>query len=322
MMSLQDRKTSEPCSACCGQGFLDLLEMCEECDGFGLLSITCRACWNKLHPSHFRTDKKELSKTCRKCRDKSRSGEKTDHRAGLPDNGEVRVKLNVLSGNTKTGKIPVSMTSSPTCPTSCPHRNGTCYAESHFVGTHWRRLSKDGAGVTWKSFCKSIERLPKGQLWRHNEAGDLPGTGDFIKRDDLDELVEANRGKKGFTYTHKPVIGSGLLEVSNRIAIFNANKNGFAVNLSADDLEHADALTELGIAPVVVTVSKQAPKFMKTPRGFPVKVCPAQLSEKVTCESCGLCANRYRRSIIAFRAHGPGKDRIKSGLQLPLFEDT
>jgi len=70
-------------------------------------------------------------------------------------------------------------------------------------------------------------------LWRHNEAGDLPGEGDDIDVPKLRALVQANRGKRGFTYTHKPVLDNP----QNAVAIKCANQNGFTVNLSADSIE-------------------------------------------------------------------------------------
>ena len=51
----------------------------------------------------------------------------------------------------------------------------------------------------------------------------------------LAELVAANRGKRGFTYTHKP-------PSQECAAIRRANRNGFTINLSADTLEEEDKL--------------------------------------------------------------------------------
>lgn len=41
---------------------------------------------------------------------------------------------------------------------------GACYAESHFVGMHWRRLSSGGEGMTWDRFCQMIADLPVDQM--------------------------------------------------------------------------------------------------------------------------------------------------------------
>src|SRR5207253_1314449 len=103
----------------------------------------------------------------------------------------------------KTGPIPVSMSPRATCPISCPLRGNGCYAEYGPVSWHWNRLSNGETGIAWKAFLAEVRRLPKDTLWRHNVAGDLPGRGDKINTRLLAELVEANRGKRGFTYTHK-----------------------------------------------------------------------------------------------------------------------
>lgn len=316
---LSKRKMSTPCKVCKGKGNGSLLTLCVACYGSGCETITCRQCWNKKEPWRFRTSRGKFGGTCSACRERNRTGVKKPPRHGLPDKGQLRVKLNVVSSNIKTGPIPVSMSSSPTCPPSCAHRNGACYAETHFVGMHWRRLSSGGEGITWDEFCKFIDGLPEGQVWRHNEAGDLPGTGEMIDVVLLEQLVEANRGKAGFTYTHKEVFDDDGLAVSNRRAIYEANQNGFTVNLSADSLEHADALLDLSIGPVAVTLPDYAPKKFETPKGRKGIVCPAQVRDDVTCASCGLCAKWPRRVIIGFWAHGPGKNKVESSFQLPLF---
>lgn len=82
---------------------------------------------------------------------------------------------------------------------------------------------------------------------RHNQAGDLPGKGGEIDAEAL-QLVEANQGKRGFTYTHKP------MTAANMAAVKAANDSGFTVNLSANNLTHADELAALAIAPVVTVL--------------------------------------------------------------------
>jgi hypothetical protein len=162
----------------------------------------------------------------------------------------MRVHLAKRSKNTKTGPIPVSTTSADTCPDACPLKNGGgCYAEANFhLRQHWNKVTRNERGSGWGDFCEEIAALPDGQLWRHNQAGDLPGQGDAIDRSMLSQLVEANSGKRGFTYTHKP------MTPENRREIFNANKWGFTVNLSANNLAHADELAALEIAPVVTVL--------------------------------------------------------------------
>lgn len=85
-------------------------------------------------------------------------------------------------------------------------------------------------------------------LWRHNQAGDLPGENDTIDLVALAQLAEANVGKRGFTYTHKP------MTADNAAAVKQANARGFTINLSADNLSEADDLAEMQVGPVVVVL--------------------------------------------------------------------
>lgn len=212
--------------------------------------------------------------------------------------------MNLASGNRKTGPIPVSTTSSSSCPDACPFKSsGVCYAKNGPLRLHWQAVDA-GRGGTLKSFVNAVKRLPKGQLWRHNQAGDLPGKGDALDVKALGEIVRANTGRRGFTYTHKP-----LRRKAEREAVRKANASGFTVSLSANDLEHADRLADLGIAPVVTVLPStvHGPAKVKTPEGRTVVVCPASYRDDVTCATCGACAVAGRKSIIGFPAHGSKK---------------
>lgn len=120
-------------------------------------------------------------------------------------------------------------------------------------------------------------------------------------------LVKANKGKRGFTYTHYNVITNK----HNREIIKNANKNGFAVNLSANSLSHADELIKANCGPVVTLLSSdiQGNQKVLTPEQNIVVVCPATYREDVTCYSCGLCAVVNRKVIVGFPAHGIQKKK-------------
>jgi hypothetical protein len=210
--------------------------------------------------------------------------------------------LSPRSRNSKTGPIPVSTTSAETCPDVRPLKaGGGCYAAANFhLRLHWQKVSAGKAGSSFDAFSAQIAALPDRQLWRHNQAGDLPGTGDQIDAGALARLVDANEGKRGFTYTHKPVDIP-----SNADAVRDANARGFTVNLSANNLSHADQLIALDVGPVVVVLSSdvQGNIRVETPAGRRVVVCPATYREDVTCASCGLC-QRQREVIIGFPAHG------------------
>lgn len=216
--------------------------------------------------------------------------------------------LNPVSGNTKTGPMPVSTSNSSTCPDACPIKAKGCYAKYGPVGMHWRKLdageSKNAA--TWPKFLKDVKAIQRGSLWRHNQAGDLNGSNDVIDTEALAQLVNANRGKRGFTYTHYPVLDN----TDNLMAVHRANSDGFTVNLSGNDIAHADQLAVTGL-PVVVLMPRDADKVTTTPAGNKVVICPAENTDKVNCLKCGLCQDAKRDYIIGFRAHGTAAKTVE-----------
>jgi hypothetical protein len=219
---------------------------------------------------------------------------------------DYRVSLTPKSRNAKTGPIPVSTTTNATCPTACPFNRtneGGCYADGGPLRIQWDKVTRGEAGMAWGDFLQAVRALPADQLWRHNQAGDLPGIGDSIDGKALYELVAANTGKRGFTYTHKP-----MADIQSREAIHHANQSGFTINLSANNLDHADELADLGIAPVVVVLPKQQKDNCTTPKGRKVIVCPATQRDDVSCMTCGLCA-RLRDAIVGFPAHGAASNK-------------
>ncbi len=206
--------------------------------------------------------------------------------------------LTLKSANAKTGPIPVSTTSAATCPNACPFKKSGCYADGGPLALHWAAVTSGKRGTDFATFVGTIKLLPKGQLWRHNQAGDLPGAGDSIDAIALSELVVANAGKRGFTYTHKP-----MADAANAAAVRDANAGGFTVNLSANNLEHADELASLNVGPVVVVVASDQTGNTVTPAGRKVVICPATVRDDVSCATCQMC-QRQRDTIIGFPAHG------------------
>lgn len=212
--------------------------------------------------------------------------------------------ITLKSRNVKTGPIPVTTTSAKTCPPSCPLAAQGCYAKGGPLAIHWRKVTEGKAGGSLEALCGTIAALPEGTLWRHNQAGDLPGEGNTIDKADMLALISANEGKRGFTYTHKPAQHG-----ANADLIRFANAKGFTVNLSANTLDHADKLAALDIGPVVVVLD--APEGQRadtvTPEGRKVVTCPATYRDDITCASCKLCAVRDRAVIVGFPAHGAAK---------------
>ena len=217
--------------------------------------------------------------------------------------------LTPKSSNVKTGPIPVSTTSRDTCPTSCPFMGNGCYADNAPLRFHWDAVSRGERGGTLGELCESIKALPDGQVWRHNQGGDLPGKGERINRKELQRLTRANRGRKGFTYTHKP------LDVGNNAdAIREANRDGFVVNVSANTLADVDRVKRANVGPVVVVApSDHGPETTYSADGHAIVTCPATYRDDITCADCKLCA-KDRDCVVAFPAHGARTAKLDATL--------
>lgn len=215
----------------------------------------------------------------------------------------MHFQVTLKSKNEKTGPIPVTTTSADSCPPSCPFNDGGCYAKSGPLAMHWRKVSDGERGGDFDYLLNTVMSFPDGQLWRHNQAGDLMGEGDNLDIFALTALVVANSGKRGFTYTHKP-----LDSAQERQAVKFANDHGFTINLSGNNLAHADQLYDLDIGPVVVVLPAEQVTNTVTPKGRKVVVCPATIRDDVSCATCGLCA-RLRDAIVGFPAHGVSKKK-------------
>jgi len=217
--------------------------------------------------------------------------------------------LTLKSRNEKTGPIPVSTTGADSCPTACPFNNanaGGCYANGGPLAIHLRKVTAKRAGESFARFLEKIRALPAGQLWRHNQAGDLQGKGNRISAGALFDLVKANAGKRGFTYTHKPMTRA------NAELVAHANSNGFTINLSGNNAAHADKLAALGVGPVVTVLPADATENTTTPNGRKIVVCPATQRDNVSCATCKLCAVAERDFIVGFPAHGASKRKAES----------
>ncbi len=276
--------------------------------------IRCKQCWKLKPTEEFVGARGGIVQRCATCREKygnwaqkTPEEKKAIGRRGVPVRAGLKVRLALRSGNAKLGGIPASITSRNTCPPSCSFYNDGCYAEYHVMGHHWRNVGE--RGDSWEEFLADVRRLPSGQLWRHNVAGDLPGYADVLDRSRLKQLVAANRGKRGFTFTHKH------RSEDHRLAIGWANAHGLTINLSADSLDEADELASLGVGPVAVVLPSDTSESVRTPEGRRVTVCPAERG-LMTCVDCELCSLPHRKTIIGFIAHGQNKARVSELVQL------
>jgi len=218
----------------------------------------------------------------------------------------TQVAFTRVSGNKKTGMIPVTVSERETCPTTCPFHSKGCYAKGGPLNIHWRAVSEKRRGSSWDKLLKNIKNLPKGKLWRHNVAGDLPHNNGIIT-DELISLAHANAGRKGFTYTHH------TLNKENIEIIKQAIDLGFTVNISTESVEKADrVMNEHNLPAVAVVSSEETRQSWKTETGRKVLKCPATSANHMTCEKCGLCSQSGRDYIIAFPAHGAAKKTVNN----------
>ena len=233
-----------------------------------------------------------------------------------------RFHLTAMSHNHKTGPMPVSTSMMQTCPDSCPFRGRGCYSNYGPLLVHWKRYSECTSDVRedYLSFLEDVRKLPAGQTWRHNQAGDLLSKdGEYIDPVAAFELARVNDGKDGFTYTHYGVVEQKGTRpeaaAHNREIIESLNHMGLTTNISCNSLVHADRVIATGIkAPVTVLVPEKVMKdnikSFKTPAGNRVVVCP-NVTRGLQCKDCNLCMKPDRSAIIAFPAHGSGKKRAE-----------
>lgn len=211
-----------------------------------------------------------------------------------------------VGGNAKTGLL-TSTSSKDTCPDTCPLKGKGCYARFGNVAMVWENVSNGKWTMEFSAFLNRIKMIPKGSLWRHNQAGDLPGINLAIDGKVLSQIVEANKGRRGFTYTHKP------LNKANLKIIRSAIEKGFTINISTETLSQVDSVKELGL-PIAVVLPKDTPidgsiRTINTPKGNKVLICPQQINpETMNCANCGLCARANRSYAIGFVAHGNARN--------------
>jgi len=215
----------------------------------------------------------------------------------------MRVHITARSSNVKTGPIPVTTSEQSSCAPSCPFIDKGCYAKSGPLALHWRKVSEGERGTDWQGLCDFVQSLPAKQLWRMNQAGDLPhlfGDIDYAK---MAHLVVANTKRRGFTYTHHK------LNPHNLNIIDKCNNGGFTVNVSTESISDAVKAHQSGLPAVAVVPTDSV--IPSSHNGVIVTECPAQV-RNTTCSECGLCAQAERQCVVVFRAHGNAKKHVSN----------
>lgn len=231
----------------------------------------------------------------------------------------ARFHLSRLSGNKKTGYMPVTTTSRNTCH-GCPFDGSGCYAQSGPLALHWRKVSTGERGVDWQQHLADLASLPTGSPLRLNQAGDLVNTAGRISRRYLTALSEVikRRALKAWTYTHHdPASGE------NAALIRRAQRSGLTINVSTETESAADRAVAAGLPAVLACPSTETRSTWHTPAGNVVLVCPAQRRE-TSCSDCMLChqGGRGRRVIVAFVAHGTSKKKADQAINAQRVKES
>jgi len=188
----------------------------------------------------------------------------------------------------------------------------------------WREVTAGTSRFagTFAQLLAKIRALPVAAIWRYGQAGDLPGIGNTIDRDQLLELAKANGARPAIVFSHKPPTEHNLA------ALREAEALGLHVNLSANNPKHADMLAKHGLSVVTLLTEDYAKRkgerldayrgrmrelMSHTPGGLRIAICPATYSKKVSCLTCQACSKRRPQgTVIGFPAHGSRKARVSS----------
>lgn len=236
---------------------------------------------------------------------------------------DLRFGFTARSGNRKTGRIAVTISSFRACPLTCSFY-GICYAAAGRLRLHWQAITAGKRTMRTQAkpqkladHCRSLRALPAGSMVRFNSAGDLPGNGKRLFVQACRKLLRAVEHCTAFTYTHYTATSAQLQTVAGLNAAFSTT-----VNLSADSISDLERLRSTG-SPIVV-VANLTEKRHVTARGTVIVRCPAEYSN-VQCgnpkpgfRACGngrpLCAQKTRTYAIGFNAHGQLAGKVTAAM--------
>lgn len=231
---------------------------------------------------------------------------------------DLSFNLTRRSGNSKTGKIAITITSARTCPDRCPFMN-ECYPNVGPARYHWKSITNGRTAETqaipqtFESFIHSIGDLKDGTMIRFAVSGDLPGDGKKIFYRAAERMLAAADHLIGWTYTHYTETQKDLNQIGRLNKAVRAT-----VNLSANNDRDVDDLIARGVGPIV-TIMDGSKRTYTTAGGNRIVTCPASIKgSAINCKNCGngspLCAKKDRDYVIGFPVHGiDGHKVLKSG---------
>lgn len=234
--------------------------------------------------------------------------------------------------NSKTGDIIQSYTGRDTCPQRCPFKGNGCYADSIYTRRVWERCGNpmDSRHVSSEedlyiallgATASHAQKGEKRVLFRHNVAGDLAeeGTNDLSlwRVNSLEKAIKrinlAMGGVvtlKGYTYTHCTI------DSYNSAVIRTANARGFTINYSCETVKEVMDAVEYGCTAVLTAPDADKAIDELERANLRACQCPAQISNKTTCATCGACANAHRKAVIVFQTHGSSVKKANKVIML------
>jgi len=218
------------------------------------------------------------------------------------------------SHNKKTGAMPVTSTSSNSCPLTCGLYND-CYGKSSYTRIQWDKLDKKG--IDFNQLINLINSLRKNSPIRFNVVGDLVNNDGIVDSTKLIKLANTvkNRALDMIIYTHLELC---YLNVK---AFQLAFSKGLNINISCETIEKAKKALNYGLNSVIVLPMGSINKVLKIDDLIIVR-CPNEYNSKIQCVNCMLCSKDRikKRVVVAFTAHSTTKKRLSEKLK-DIFND-
>jgi len=123
------------------------------------------------------------------------------------------------------------------------------------------------------------------------------------------EVIVNNIPKRGtsYTYTH---FNLDKLENLKLIEDIKYNKKKATINRSADNIQQALEYYNNDYDTVVVLPYTDKPDKHFTQNNVKFVRCIAEYNKKINCSNCNLCADKQRKFVVVFYAHGSKKKKI------------
>lgn len=217
------------------------------------------------------------------------------------------------SNNKKTGPISIITTTPDTCPQSCPLRRlNLCYAAYGPIWYKWQKTMKRGYDINVLE--EKLHQLTKGTIIRFADAGDLPGDGTLLNKEECLRLskIVSDKKLKVFTFTHYDLnIRPNLKVVRDMIS------NGFVANVSTT---HPDEAVHFFKKKLPVALAVGFAPYQPRYEGVRFRKCYTETEKPHTmCLTCGngkqWCRQAERDFMVTFTAHGSKKGRMDKFLR-------